>query len=107
MENNALVMISSQDPSKGKMAITHYEKIKNSEKYSMLKVHLETGKKNQIRVHMQDIGHSIAGDRKYGAKTNPVGRLCLHASVLALTHPVTGKELRFESAIPGDFLRLF
>ncbi len=107
MENNALVMISSQDPSKGKMAITHYEKTKNNEKYSMLEVHLETGKKNQIRVHMQDIGHSIAGDRKYGAKTNPVGRLCLHASVLALTHPVTGKELRFESAIPRDFIRLF
>lgn len=107
MENNALVMISSQDPSKGKMAITNYEKVKNNEKYSMLEVHLETGKKNQIRVHMQDIGHSIAGDKKYGAKTNPVGRLCLHASVLALTHPVTGKELRFESAIPGDFTRLF
>jgi 23S rRNA pseudouridine1911/1915/1917 synthase len=107
LENNALVMISSQDPTKGKMAITHYKKIKSNERYSLLEVNLETGKKNQIRVHMQDIGHSIAGDRKYGARTNPVRRLCLHATVLALNHPVTGKIIRFESAVPLEFLRLF
>ncbi len=107
LENNALVMISSQDPTKGKMAITHYKKIKSNERYSMLEVNLETGKKNQIRVHMQDIGHSIAGDRKYGARTNPIRRLCLHATVLALNHPVTGKVIRFESVIPQEFLRLF
>lgn len=107
LENNALVMISSQDPAKGKMAITHYKKIKSNERYSMLEVNLETGKKNQIRVHMQDIGHSIAGDRKYGARTNPIRRLCLHATVLALNHPVTGKIIRFESPIPQEFLRLF
>jgi 23S rRNA pseudouridine1911/1915/1917 synthase len=89
------------------MAITHYKKIKSNERYSMLEVNLETGKKNQIRVHMQDIGHSIAGDRKYGARTNPIRRLCLHATVLALNHPVTGKVIRFESAIPQEFLRLF
>jgi 23S rRNA pseudouridine1911/1915/1917 synthase len=107
LENEALVMISSQDPSKGKLAITHFTTIKSNLNYSLMEVHLETGKKNQIRVHMKDIGHSIAGDRKYGAKTNPTGRLCLHATVLALAHPVSGELLRFESAIPGEFLRLF
>jgi len=107
LENKALVMISSQDPSQGKMAVTHYEVVKTNPNYSLLRVNLETGKKNQIRVHMQDIGHSVAGDRKYGAKSNPAGRLCLHATVLALKHPVTGELLRFESKVPAEFLRLF
>jgi 23S rRNA pseudouridine1911/1915/1917 synthase len=71
-----------------------------------MKVNLETGKKNQIRVHMQDIGHSVAGDKKYGAQTSPIGRLCLHAAVLAFRHPVTNMELRFESDVPPEFLKL-
>jgi 23S rRNA pseudouridine1911/1915/1917 synthase len=107
LENEALVMQSSQDPTKGKYAITTYKTLKSNPSYSLLQVNLETGRKNQIRVHMQDLGHSVAGDRKYGAKTNPVGRLCLHATVLAFTHPVTEKPLRFESTIPSEFLRLF
>jgi 23S rRNA pseudouridine1911/1915/1917 synthase len=106
-ENKALVMISSQDSSMGKMAITHYKTVKSNDRYTLLDVNLETGKKNQIRVHMQDIGHSVAGDRKYGAKTNPVGRLCLHAKILSFSHPVTGESIRFESPVPSDFLRLF
>jgi 23S rRNA pseudouridine1911/1915/1917 synthase len=106
-ENKALVMISSQDPKQGKMAVTHYKTIRSSRDYSLLQVNLDTGKKNQIRVHMQDLGHSVAGDKKYGAKTNPIGRLCLHAALLALKHPITGELLRFDSRVPGDFLRLF
>jgi 23S rRNA pseudouridine1911/1915/1917 synthase len=107
LENEALVMISSQDSSKGKHAVTHYQTLKTTRNYSLLEVQLETGKKNQIRVHMQDIGHPVAGDRKYGAKTNPVRRLCLHATVLSLLHPVTQQNLRFESKVPADFMRLF
>ncbi|HCF69998.1 MAG TPA: RluA family pseudouridine synthase, partial [Syntrophomonas sp.] len=62
--------------------------------------------KNQIRVHMKDIGHSIAGDKKYGAATNPIGRLGLHAHILALNHPTSGELMRFETEIPRKFSRL-
>lgn len=106
-ETKAFVMYSSQDPEKGELAITHFKTLKCSDNYSLLEVNLETGKKNQIRVHMQDIGHSIAGDKKYGAAGNPIGRLGLHAGVLAFLHPVTGIPLRFESKVPAAFLRLF
>ncbi|MBE0667991.1 MAG: RNA pseudouridine synthase, partial [Bacteroidales bacterium] len=57
-------------------------------------------------IHMQELGHSIAGDKKYGASGNPIGRLGLHASVLAFTHPVTDKPMRFESKVPAKFRRL-
>lgn len=105
-ENKAYVMLSSQDPTRGKLAVTHYQAIKSNGRYTLMKVNLETGKKNQIRVHMQDIGHSVAGDKKYGAQTSPIGRLCLHAAVLAFRHPVTNMELRFESDVPPEFLKL-
>lgn len=106
-ESKAFIVHSSQDPAKGELAITHFKTLKSSKEFSLLEVSLETGKKNQIRVHLQDIGHSIAGDKKYGAAGNPLGRLGLHASVLAFKHPITGESLRFESKIPGKFLRLF
>jgi 23S rRNA pseudouridine1911/1915/1917 synthase len=95
---------SSQNPRQG-LAITLFTTPKRKS-YSLLSVTLKTGKKNQIRLHMQEMGHSIAGDKKYGAAGNPIGRLGLHASVLAFIHPVTGKELRFESKIPAKFRRL-
>ena len=106
-ESKAFIVYSTKDPSKGELAITHFKTLKSSKDFSLLQVNLETGKKNQIRVHMQDIGHSIAGDKKYGAADNPIGRLGLHASVLEFLHPVTGQPLRFESKIPAKFLRLF
>ncbi|MBO5863229.1 MAG: RNA pseudouridine synthase, partial [Paludibacteraceae bacterium] len=84
-------------------AVTHYEVIERNNGYSMLKVQLETGRKNQIRVHMQSIGHPIIGDKKYGSKINPLGRIGLHASVLGFYHPVTGKFARFESPVPKYF----
>lgn len=106
-ENKALVMYSSQTPDDGQKAITHYKVIKTQKQFSLLDVRLETGRKNQIRVHMKDIGHPVTGDKKYGAKLNPVGQMGLHARVLAFKHPVTGKSLRFDTPIPGKFLKLF
>jgi 23S rRNA pseudouridine1911/1915/1917 synthase len=72
-----------------------------------LEVQPETSRKNQIRVHMKDMGFHIAGDKKYGGKLNPVGQIALHCRVLSFKHPVTGKTLRIESPIPGKFLKLF
>ncbi len=106
-EAKSLIMYSSRTPNGGQKAVTHYRVLKKNDSYSLLEVHLETGRKNQIRVHMQDLGHSIIGDKKYGAAKNPISRLGLHARVLAFSHPVTGKKMRFESEIPREFLRLF
>lgn len=106
-ESPAFVMYSCDDRAEGQKAITHYKVLKRNAQYSMLKVNLETGRKNQIRVHMQDIGHSVIGDKKYGSKESPIGRLGLHAQVLAFTHPISGKPMRFETQIPRAFLKLF
>lgn len=105
-ESKSLVMYSSPKPTDGKKAVTHYKVLKSNKNCSLLEVHLETGRKNQIRAHMQEIGHSVIGDRKYGARSNPIHRLGLHAHVLAFIHPVTGETLRFETSTPKDFLQL-
>jgi 23S rRNA pseudouridine1911/1915/1917 synthase len=107
VENKALTVYSVSNPSLGKHAITHYETLKSSEHNSLLKVNLETGRKNQIRVHMKDIGFPIVGDEKYGAKSDPINRLGLHAWVLAFIHPITQEEMYFETPIPRKFLWLF
>jgi 23S rRNA pseudouridine1911/1915/1917 synthase len=106
-ENKAMMMYSSQRPDDGQLAITHYKVIQSSRDFSLLEVNLETGRKNQIRVHMKDIGHPVVGDKKYGSKSNIIGRLGLHAQILAFEHPTTGQALRFESRIPEKFLRPF
>ena len=106
-ENKALVMFSSQTPNDGQKAVTHYKLLRSNKLFSMLEVKLETGRKNQIRVHMKDIGHPVTGDKKYGAKLNPIGQMGLHARVLSFKHPVTGKTLRFDTPIPGKFLKVF
>ena len=106
-ETKSLLMRSSPAPNDGQKAITHYRALKASHLHSLLELSLETGRKNQIRVHLQDLGHSIVGDEKYGARSNPIRRLGLHAKVLAFRHPVTDKLLRFESVVPGEFLKLF
>jgi 23S rRNA pseudouridine1911/1915/1917 synthase len=106
-ENKALVMYSTKVPGEGDEAITHYKVVKRSDEFSLLEVELETGRKNQIRVHMKDLGHSIVGDKKYGSKFNPIGRTGLHARVLAFVHPVTGQEMRFETPVPSRFMALF
>ena len=106
-ENKALVMYSSQTPDDGQKAITNYKLLKSGKQFSMLEVKLETGRKNQIRVHMKDLGHPVTGDKKYGAKLNPIGQMGLHARVLSFKHPVTGKTMRFDTPIPGKFLKVF
>jgi len=91
-------------------ASTHCRRIKQGtiegEPYTEVEFELETGRKNQIRVHSQWIGHPIAGDRKYGAQTNPIGRLALHSHTLTFIHPWTGKTLKFSSRLPRPFTRL-
>jgi 23S rRNA pseudouridine1911/1915/1917 synthase len=106
-ENKARIMYSSHIPEDGQKAVTHFRVLKRGRNFSLIEVRLETGRKNQIRVHMKDIGHSITGDVKYGACKKNLGRLGLHAMVLAFRHPVTGEALRFETPIPGIFLSLF
>jgi len=106
-ENKMLFMYSTKVPGEGDEAITHYKVLKRNEEFSLLEVELETGRKNQIRVHMKELGHPVAGDKKYGSKLNPLRRTCLHANILAFKHPVTGEELSFETPPPHRFLTLF
>lgn len=107
VESKALIVYSSKNPDVGQHAITHYEVLKSNKNYSLLKVNLETGRKNQIRVHAKDMGHSVVGDEKYGAKTDPIKRLGLHAWVLGFKHPITKKDLHFETEMPSKFINLF
>jgi 23S rRNA pseudouridine1911/1915/1917 synthase len=106
-ESKSLKVYSSKTPDDGQKAITRYRVLKSNPRYSLLEVELKTGRKNQIRVHLQDIGHSIAGDKKYGATTNPLHRLALHAGILAFTHPTTGKRMHFETPIPAILETVF
>jgi 23S rRNA pseudouridine1911/1915/1917 synthase len=106
-ESKAFIVYSSQNSQHGQRAVTHYKKIKSNNAYSLLQINLETGRKHQIRVHMQDINHPIIGDSKYGSTQNPIRRMGLHAQVLAFTHPKTGELCRFETEVPRKFLQLF
>lgn len=106
-ENKTFEMYSSEDKTEGKKAITHYKIIKSTGNYSLAEVSIDTGRKNQIRVHFNDMEHPVAGDRKYGAKTDPCGRLMLHAKTLKFKHPFTGKEYKFTSEVPKNFVKLF
>ncbi|MEN9654359.1 MAG: ribosomal large subunit pseudouridine synthase [Chlamydiota bacterium] len=90
----------------GREAITHFQVIRKSTKYSYLRVLLETGRKHQIRVHCQQAGHPIVGDERYGAKDNPFRRLALHAHTLSVVHPLTGKMMTFTAPLPKSFLVL-
>ena len=105
-DNKACVTFSSPTDNGGKLAITHFRKLASSDKYSLLELRLETGRKNQIRVHMADIGHPVCGDDKYGSTQNPLHRLCLHAFRLFLYHPRTGERMEFETPYPTDFKNL-
>ncbi len=96
----------TDDPSKGKLAVTHFKVLASSKQFTALELTLETGKKNQIRVHCQEAGHPVVGDEKYGASSNPMKRLGLHARYLALQHPVTKQKLRFESPLPNEFEKM-
>ncbi|MBQ5387896.1 MAG: RluA family pseudouridine synthase [Paludibacteraceae bacterium] len=118
-DQQTLMVYSSQTDNGGQKAITHYKVVKESAmpsaeqdlatEYSLVELNLETGRTNQIRVHMQSIGHPVVGDRKYGNgnESSPVDRLCLHAKVLEFIHPMTEKKVRFEAAAPKEMLRMF
>lgn len=105
-ETKTRLVYSSGKPGDGQLAVTNYKVLKNSPRFSLLEIRLETGRKNQIRVHMQDIGHSIVGDKKYGASGNPIGRLALHAHKLSFRHPGTDELMTFETEIPKKFKHL-
>ena len=107
-ENEKSLKIHSSDTDNGgQQAITHYRCVKSNENFSLLEIELETGRKNQIRVHMQGIGHPIVGDKKYGAGISPIGRLGLHARLLAFYHPITTEVVSFETSVPRNFLNIF
>lgn len=105
-ENSQFEVYSTDDPQKGQLAVTRYKCLKASKTYSLMEVELDTGRKNQIRVHMKDLGHPIAGDRKYGAGHSPINRLALHAQTLRFVHPITRREMNFSTSIPMRFRSL-
>lgn len=88
----------------GKKAVTHYRVLKSNTRYALVEFELETGRKNQIRVHAAVLGHPVAGDRKYGAQSSPAGRLALHARSIKFKHPWSGEILSFNTGIPAKFL---
>ena len=102
LENAQHLMYSTDDP-KGLEAVTRYKVLKSRNGYSLVDVSLDTGRKNQIRVHMHDMGTPIAGDRRYGAKTSPIHRLALHARTLRFVHPMTHKDMNFSIPLPASF----
>lgn len=106
-KRNAMVYSSPVDDG-GQKAVTHYKVIKDTENYSLVELNLETGRTNQIRVHLASKGHPVTGDRKYGHGNceSPVDRLCLHARILEFIHPVTEQTIHFETPVPKEFLRL-
>ena len=106
-KNAQNMMYSSKKPGDGQYSITHYKVIKEKDDYSLLDVNIDSGRKNQIRVHLGDIGHHVVGDDKYGNPTNPIKRLGLHAYELDIKDPYTGKVMKFKAPIPKEFDLLF
>lgn len=102
-DNSQFLTYSSKYDNGGKFAVTHYKLIKVKNGYSLVELRLDTGRKNQIRVHLQDIGYPVVGDPKYGDGDDPIHRLGLHAYKLCFIHPVTGQDLKFETDFPKSF----
>ena len=102
-KNSQNLMYSSKKAGDGQLAITHYKVMKENKKYSLLDVNIDTGRKNQIRVHLGEKGHYIIGDDKYGKPANPIKRLGLHAYELDFIHPFTGKLVKFTVPMPKEF----
>jgi RluA family pseudouridine synthase len=106
-ERRDLKMQSVAEHPDAKFAVTHYRTIESNDRYSMLEVTLETGRKNQIRTHLSEAGHPVLGDRMYGSEVNPIGRLALHAKLLGFDHPVTRKHMVFTAPVPKAFRGVF
>ncbi len=101
-------VLSSPTDNGGKLAVTHYKVVQTSRRYSLLELRLDTGRRNQIRVHLREEKHPVVHDPMYGYKDDisPIGRLALHAFRLGFTHPVTGRRMEFKTAYPSSFLKL-
>lgn len=106
-DNKAFVTYSSPVDNGGKYAVTHFRVLDRTTDHSLVEFKLETGRKNQIRVHSADIGHPVCGDVKYGNGDDPLHRLCLHAYVLCFFHPVTCERMEFEMPVPSAFRSMF
>ena len=106
LTDRKLYVSSSNYDDGGKYALTHYRTIKRANGYSLVELQLETGRKNQIRVHMQVLGHPVVGDERYGCMQDPIGRMALHAFKLCFHHPVTGELMQFETPYPPAFKNL-
>ena len=106
VENSKFEVYSTDNPEEGQLAVTRYKTLSAGKRFALLEVELDTGRKNQIRVHMKDLGHPISGDRKYGASPSPIHRLCLHAQTLRFIHPVTRREINFTTPVPSSFATL-
>ncbi|MBE0504340.1 MAG: RNA pseudouridine synthase [Desulfuromonadales bacterium] len=106
-ENAAQRVYSTPDPAKGKLAHTEYKVLQEGRKgFSLVEIHLLTGRKHQIRVHFAEKGHPLVGDRKYNNHAPVANRLALHARSLAFTHPFNGRRMSFDTGMPEDFVRL-
>lgn len=105
-ENSAHEVYSTDNPEEGQLAVTRYRTVRSRGPFAMVELNLATGRKNQIRVHMKESGHPIVGDRRYGAGTSPIHRLCLHARTLRFVHPTTRRDMNFSSPLPAGFNRL-
>ena len=106
-DNKAFITYSSPTDNGGKFAQTYYETLMSTKNYSLVELTLQTGRKNQIRVHMADLGHPVVGDVKYGNGDNSLGRLCLHAYKLCFHHPLKDKDMEFETPFPAVFAKPF
>ena len=106
LTDRKLYVSSSNYDDGGKLSITHYKTIKRANGFSMMELDLETGRKNQIRVPMSELGHPVVGDQRYGCEIDPLGRLALHAFKLCFYHPVPGELMEFETPYPTSFRNL-
>lgn len=106
-DSKLYITYSSPVDNGGKYAVTHFHVLDRTPNHSLVEFKLETGRKNQIRVHAADMGHPVCGDWKYGNGDNPIDRLCLHAWVLCFYHPVTHRPMEFQTQIPHSFTALF
>ena len=105
-DNKAYITYSSPVDNGGKYAVTHFHVLNRNDNYSLVEYKLETGRKNQIRVHSADMGHPVCGDTKYGNGDDPIGRLCLHAYVLFFYNPITHVPMTLETQIPASFHKI-
>ena len=105
-ENSAFTVYSTPDQAVGKLSRTEYTVLKEAKGFTLLEIHLLTGRKHQIRVHLSENGHPVVGDKKYGKGNDSYGTLALHARSISFTHPVNGRRMTFETGIPVFFTRL-